>query len=172
VVLGGGGGSPAHTRYAAKLYRRTKLPILVTGGDPESSGAADAERMKKSLEEEFSVPVRWVEQNANDTIQNARFSAIILKANGIDSILLVTHGWHMARSKQLFERAGFKVIPAGVELHYGTGLTVLDFLPSARGLLDSGLFFHEVIGMAWAKLCASRTWRNHPDPVLNADAAR
>ena len=112
--------------------------------------------MKKSLEEEFNVPVRWVEKSANDTIQNADFSSRILKANGIDSILLVTHGWHMARSKRLFERAGFKVIPAGVGLHWDTGLTVLDFLPSAQGLGDSRLFFHEVIGMVWAKLAPTR----------------
>jgi uncharacterized SAM-binding protein YcdF (DUF218 family) len=155
VVLGGGGGSLEHTRYAAKIYRRTKLPILVTGGGQNAAGIVDAERMRKSLEEEFNVPVRWVEKSANDTIQNAEFSSKILKANGVDSILLVTHGWHMARSKQLFERAGFKVIPVGVGLHWDTGLTVLDFLPTAQGLEGSRLFFHEVIGMVWSKLATT-----------------
>jgi len=151
VTLGGAGGSLEHARYAAVLYRRTRLPILVSGGDPKDSGIFDAEKMRTRLEIEFHVPVMWVEKESQNTIQNAEFSARILRESGINSILLVTHGWHMARAKQLFENAGMHVIPAATGLHYDIGLTALDFLPTPEGLGDSRLFFHEILGMLWTR---------------------
>lgn len=151
VVLGGGSDSLERTRYAAVLQRRTGLPILVTGGDPQDTGSFEAQRMKRRLEEEFKVPVRWIESNSRDTIENARFSSTQLRQAGIDTILLVTNGWHMARAKMLFEQTGLKVVPAGTGLHYDTGLTILDFVPNARGMEDSRKFFHEVIGALWGQ---------------------
>lgn len=147
VVLGGAGGSLQHARYAAVLYRKTSLPILVTGGDPRNVGVVDADRMTKMLENEFHVPVTWKEKEAQNTIQNAALSARILKRDGVNSILLVTHGWHMARAKQLFENEGMNVIPAATELHYNLGQTLLDFLPSPEGLGGSRIFFHEILGI-------------------------
>lgn len=161
VVLGGGVsfGSPEYTvskdtlerlRYAAILHRHTRLPILVTGGDTEAGGVSEGGLMQKTLEQDFQVPAQWVEGKSHDTIQNAAYSKKILDANGVKTILLVTHGWHMARSRQLFERAGFKVLTAGTGFHSLDHLTVIDFLPNVEGLDGSRIFFHETIGMLWS----------------------
>jgi uncharacterized SAM-binding protein YcdF (DUF218 family) len=152
VLLGGGGDSLDRMRYAAVLYRRTGLPILVTGGDPKRTGQAEAERIKQNIEADFKVPVRWVESASRNTIENARFSARILKQNGVNTILLVTNGWHMNRAKKLFDQTGINVIPAGAGMHFDNGLTILDFVPSVGGLASSRTFFHETIGMLWSQV--------------------
>lgn len=166
VVLGGGkshstpefGGDTVHgatlvrLRYAAHLQRRTGLPILVSGGSPEGSPQTEAELMQRTLQQEFSAPVRWVEGGSANTLDNARLSYRMLAAENIRSIHLVTHAWHMPRAQLVFESAGFNVIPAATAYTTRYRLTILDFLPNARALRDSALFFHEVIGIVWYRL--------------------
>jgi uncharacterized SAM-binding protein YcdF (DUF218 family) len=166
IVLGGG---KAHTapeyggdtvlgvtlvrlRYAAHLHRRTGEPMLVSGGSPEGSPQTEAETMRRTLEREFAVPVRWVEGGSANTLENARLSYRILAAEGIRTIHLVTHAWHMPRARLAFEHAGFQVIPAATAYTTRYRLTVLDFLPDARALRDSAVFFHEVMGVVWYRL--------------------
>ncbi len=98
-------------RYGARLARETGLPILVSGGAP-TGDVPEAELMRETLETDFVVPVRWLETASLDTRDNARFSAVTLKAAGIDTILLVTHAAHMKRTREAFELAGLHVIPA------------------------------------------------------------
>ncbi|MBI3068371.1 MAG: YdcF family protein [Betaproteobacteria bacterium] len=149
----GGNTVSRHTlervRYAARLYRETRKPILVTGGTPRGNPDSEASRMKAVLAEEFGVPVAWTEERSENTLQNARLSFELLRRHNIRSIYLVTHARHMPRARLAFERAGFAVVPAptGYATTYRT--TVLSFLPAAGALAVSRDFFHEVIGYAW-----------------------
>lgn len=167
VVLGGGkyfsapeyGGTDTvksqtlvRLRYAARLHQLTGKPILVTGGSPEGSATTEATAMKSVLENEFKSPVGWTENNANNTLENARLSQRILSVAGVRIIYLVTHGWHMPRAKLAFEHAGFEVIPAPTGFTTGYRLNLLDFTPSAHALLNSSRFMHEVLGSAWYRL--------------------
>ena len=163
VVLGGGtyhqapeyGGDTVRARtllrvrYAARLQRALGRPVLVTGGSPEGSPVAEAQLMKQVLEKEFQVPVQWVEQRSNNTLEHGRLVYRLLKPAGVERIYLVTHAWHMPRARLAFERAGFAVIPAPTAYTTRFQLTVLDFLPRAEALSDSTRFFHEVISLAW-----------------------
>lgn len=139
-------------RYAAHLHRRTGLPILVSGGSPEGSPQSEAELMRHTLQNEFSVPVRWVENGSANTLENARLSHLLLAAENIRTVYLVTHAWHMPRAWLVFESTGFKVIPAATGYTTRYRLTILDVLPSARSLRNSALFFHELIGIVWYRL--------------------
>ena len=137
-------------RLAAVLHRRTGLPLLVTGGLGLAGDEHSVARlMKQVLENEFSVPVRWSEEHARNTLQNATFSMKLLAPAGVRTIVLVTHASHMARSKRIFERAGFQVLPAGTGFRGRTWLTWRSFLPSLAGLYASSTFLHEAIGMLW-----------------------
>lgn len=138
-------------RYAAMLYRRTGKPVLVSGGNPQGGGA-EAPLMKSVLEQEYYVPVRWVEDTSDNTKENARHSHELLAKDGISSIYLVTHAWHMPRSAQVFERAGFTVIPAATAYTTRHETNLLTFMPNAGALLDSYRFMHEVIGMLWYRI--------------------
>lgn len=80
VILGGGvrrhapefGGETLgrltleRVRYGARVARETRLPLLVTGG-ALFGGSTEAALMKRALEEEFNVAVRWTEERSRDT---------------------------------------------------------------------------------------------------------
>jgi uncharacterized SAM-binding protein YcdF (DUF218 family) len=168
VVLGGGvyHGAPEYgedtvgsytlerLRYAARLQRETRLPVLASGGRPEG-GEPESVAMWDSLRSDFGVEARWVELTSMNTGESARNSYALLQPHGITRILLVTHAWHMPRARAAFEKAGFVVIPAGTQFTVGKPLSPLDFLPSARGLLASRHALHELIGLFWYRLQGS-----------------
>jgi uncharacterized SAM-binding protein YcdF (DUF218 family) len=139
-------------RYAAHLQRKTGKPLLVSGGSPEGAGAGEALHMRDILEREFHVPVKWVEDRSLTTLDTARLSHALLRAHGIRTVYVVTQAWHMPRARLAFEHAGFTVIPAATDYATRFRLTALDFLPDARALRDSSLYFHEIIGIAWYRL--------------------
>lgn len=166
VVLGGGtyfnapeyGGdtvsnaSLLRIRYAAKLYRETGKPILVTGGKPLGNALSEAQQMKQVLEQEFKVPVQWAEGESDNTLENARLSYPILKAAGIKRIYLITHAWHMPRSARAFQSAGFEVVPAATAYTTSYQTNLISFIPSAGALDSSRIVMHEMIGMLWYRL--------------------
>lgn len=168
VVLGGGvyHGAPEYgedtvrsytlerLRYAARLRRETGLPLLASGGRPEG-GEAESVAMWDSLRNDFGVETRWVELTSLNTGESARNSYAILQPYGITRVLLVTHAWHMPRARAAFEKAGFTVIPAGTVYTVRKSLTLLDFMPSASGMLTSRRALHELIGMLWYRLKGS-----------------
>jgi uncharacterized SAM-binding protein YcdF (DUF218 family) len=139
-------------RYAARLQRETGLPLLVTGGSPEGDYESEAMRMKTVLEQDFQVPVRWVEGASDNTLENARFSRPLLQAEGIQRIYLITHAWHMPRAAEVFRRMGFEVVPAPTAFTTRYRTSLLTFIPSGEAMHHSHLFAHEVIGMAWYRL--------------------
>ena len=138
-------------RYAAHLHRALGKPVLVTGG-AVLDYRAEAPAMKAVLENEFRVPVRWIERRSRNTLENARYSREILDAEGIRKIYLVTQAWHMPRARLAFEHVGFTVIPAATGYSRRAPPTVLDFVPSADALLTNSRSFHEVIGIGWYHL--------------------
>lgn len=166
VILGGGlhpdameygGGATLHARtlervrYGAWLYRKIGKPILVTGGAPEGD-EPEGRVMREVLEREFGVPVTWVEERSDNTRENARFSAGILRQAGIGRIYLVSHVWHLPRAIQEFERAGLAVVPAGTGYQPVGEIRPLDFLPNASALGTSYYACHEWVGLLWYRL--------------------
>ncbi len=163
VVLGGGERTDAaeyrsdsptalsleRLRYTAHLYRATHLPILVTGGKANTATDAEGTLMRRVLTREFHTPVRWLEDAAYTTWDNARLSAPILKRAGVKRIFLVSHAWHMQRAVPLFEQQGLQVIPAGINFSHARFETMLDILPGMIGLRDSTYAAHEWLGILW-----------------------
>lgn len=137
-------------RYGARLYRATHLPIAVSGGNP-AGGAPEAYLMRNALTEDFAVPTRWIEAHSDTTWENARNSRALLPPN-IRTVYLVTHAWHLPRAIYAFNRAGFKVIPAGTAYSLARHVTPLDFIPQPRGLTNSYFAIHEAIGLIWYHL--------------------
>jgi uncharacterized SAM-binding protein YcdF (DUF218 family) len=136
-------------RAGAALQRNTQLPVLVSGGSEDPSEPPVAVLMQHSLTEDFRIPVRWVEPDSHDTWQNARDSAAILRAAGIDSVYLVTHAWHERRALMAFSAAGLAATAAPTPLNRPPPPIALDFVPRPFALLDSFYAFHEWIGCAW-----------------------
>lgn len=162
VVILGGGRRPdaqeygadtvnprtlARLRFGAEIHRRTQLPLLLTGGRVYGDEAvAEAQLMARVLRDEFQVPVQWLEVNSRTTAENAYLSAKLLRQQDIDSILLVTHAWHMPRAVWVFEQAGLKVVPAPMGYRSAFKFQSTSFLPSAEALLSSHYALHEILG--------------------------
>lgn len=171
VVLGGGrysnapeyGGDTVATltlervRYAARLARRTNLPVLVTGGTVWKQHASEASLMKQALEEDFNSPVRWVEERSRTTWENARYTQELLAKEGITRIYLVTHAWHMPRAEFAFHHFGFEIIAAPTSFNNASELDpdASDWLPEARALRGSYFALHEMTGLLWYRLKAA-----------------
>ena len=71
-------------------------------------------------------------------------------------IILVTSAFHMRRSRVLFARAGFQVVPFPVDFQVSVGraFTILDLLPNAGSLSQTetalrewyGWLFYQLVG--------------------------
>lgn len=163
VILGGGSyfGAPEYggdtvsiatlerLRYGARLARESRLPLLVTGGAP-FGGRPEGESMKAVLEDEFGVPVRWVEAVSRDTEESASRTAQLLKARGVSRIALLSHAWHLPRATPLFERQGLEVTPAPMGFSTSAPSVLASFLPG--GLGNSSRALHEYLGRLYNRL--------------------
>ena len=163
VILGGGvrrvspeyggvgsvkGWAMERVRYGARLYRETGAPVLVTGGGL-AGYPAEGPLMRDILEQEFNVPVTWVEDRSWTTRENAEFSALLLKQAGVQRIYLVSQAWHLRRAIPEFERLGLTVVPAGTGCEPEGEWVWSDFVPDPQALVTSYFAFHEMLGLAW-----------------------
>lgn len=170
VVLGGGGqrgfapeyGGPAadpllleRLSYGAYLSRKTGLPILVTGNGIE------AEAMRDTLQRNFGIEPRWIDDKAYDTFENARNAVQLLKADAVQSIVLVTRASHMRRSVAEFSAAGVTVAPAPVGMLAVRDFGVMRYLPNADALLRACAAVNELLGEPMRVFLAAAHLRRH-----------
>jgi uncharacterized SAM-binding protein YcdF (DUF218 family) len=139
-------------RYAAHLYHRTPLPVLVSGGVLRGVPGTLAGAMKKALEEDFAVPVKWAEDRSFDTIENAKFSAAILRENNIGTILLVTDAPHMPRALPLFQATGLTVIAAPTDFAPARDYWPADLIPRMAAFERSQTAVYEYMAVIWHSL--------------------
>lgn len=167
VILGGGRYADApeyqgdtvseptleRIRYGAWLQRKTKLPILVSGGSVFGKRVAEAQLMQQVLKQDFLAVVPWVESNSRNTYENAIDSRKLLQQDGITHIILVTHAMHMPRAREAFEQAGFIVTPAPMGFDTGSGTPLLlRFLPNIYSLHNMHDLMREMVGRVWYHL--------------------
>jgi uncharacterized SAM-binding protein YcdF (DUF218 family) len=133
-------------RAGAQLHRATGLPVLVTGGPAATDEPSMAALMAAVLLQDFAVPVRWQESRAKDTRQNAELSAAMLRAEGVASVHLVTHGWHLPRAEAAFARAGLATRSAPVRLTPPPDGRASDWVPSPRQLGEAWFYLREWAG--------------------------
>jgi len=139
-------------RYGAHLQRRTGLPILVSGGKTHRDVAIHAELMQEVLVEDFRASVRWLETESGNTWENARQSAEMLGADGVETVYLVTHAWHMPRARDAFESAGLAVVPAPTGFTLPAPLLLETVVPGTGGWTESHYAIHERLGALWYDL--------------------
>jgi len=107
VVLGGPEAQHGAFRGIV-LYRQRMAPLLVFSGNLERTA------FKVALAHDLGLPSGAVltERRALTTRQEAERIGGLLRARGIQRILLVTDALSMRRARGLFERHGFDVLPA------------------------------------------------------------
>lgn len=146
-----GADSLARLRYAARLAHQSGKPILLTGGAP-MGGEAEGAVMARVLREEYGIVPRWVETRSNTTLENARYSAELLRAAGIKRIALVSQGWHLRRALPFFQRQGLEVTAAPTAFIRYDGGGVAWYLPSGRAMQECHAALREWLGMLFYRM--------------------
>ena len=142
-------------RAGARLAKESNLPILLTGGAPDRADVKDLSEamvMSMVLKQELGIEAKWLEEQSNTTQENALQSAKILNQEGIKTIYLVTHFWHIPRARVQFEKQGFTVIEAPMGFYQKEQYTPLDFYPSNEGFQRTRWIWHELLGGVWYRL--------------------
>ena len=136
--------------YSLHLSRLTQLPMAYTGGigwaGPREQ-TSEAEVAALALVRMGAPALRWQENQSRDTRENAQLIAAMLKNDGVSRIALVTHAWHMPRSVRQFEMTGLVVTPAPMGYIRSGSSSLLQWLPSGKGLRDSGWVIREWLGL-------------------------
>lgn len=168
VVLGGGRESFApeygvsslspqsleRLRYGIWLGRQTNVPVMFSGGPGHAAqtGESEAEVAADIAAREFGRPLRWTETQSRDTRENAQYAATQLREARIEQVILVTHGWHMARAVRAFEAASarlgakWQIVPAPMGLARRVERPALRWMPSSEGFLLVRAVLREKIG--------------------------
>jgi uncharacterized SAM-binding protein YcdF (DUF218 family) len=138
-------------RYAARLRRETGLPLLVSGGSVYGNRTPEAVLMNRVLQQHLGGGAAWLENASTNTMENAEYSARLLRQHHINRIYLVTHAVHMRRALRAFERQGLDVTPAPTVygVHRLNEAPVPWFIPTLQALTWSRLALYKRLGMLW-----------------------
>ena len=120
VIAISGGNTALRTREAIEIFKLVEAKKLIfSGANSNPKVLSDARQMANLarkqgvLEEEILL-----EEKAQNTHQNAQFTAKIIKQNGYKRVILTTSKYHQTRARLEFEKAlegsGVEVISAPV----------------------------------------------------------
>jgi len=167
VVLGGGSRpfapeygmstlsetSMERLRYGLWLGRETGAPVAFSGGigwgQTTGTPTAEAQVAARIAAQEFGRPLKWTEERSRDTRENGAYAVALLKEQGIQRAVIVTHHSHMVRALRAFRDAAqgsisFEAAPIEL-LDQPAGAR--DWLPSTHGLARVRYVLHEFFGL-------------------------
>jgi uncharacterized SAM-binding protein YcdF (DUF218 family) len=152
VILGGGAtldtpdidGKGQLSGFAAnrlltgvRLYKRTHLPIVFTGGQVFPDAGNEAEIAKRQLIS-LGVPEDkiFIDDKSINTVENGKFTKVILMENHWHKPVLVTSAFHMARSVRIFKQNNIHVVPYPTDYQVSrkTSIYLNQFTPSSGDL--------------------------------------
>jgi uncharacterized SAM-binding protein YcdF (DUF218 family) len=131
--------------YDACKHGQHSCTVIVSGGDPDRQGAADAEIYRPVLLSRGVAPRDLVlESYSRNTYENAKFTSPLLKEGQFDSVVLVTSAYHMRRAQLNFDRFGIHTIAAPA--HADSARPSL--VPLRRNFAVAFHALHELAGIA------------------------
>lgn len=140
---------------AVRLYRQTKLPIIVTGGrwsDADISEAHVAARFMMDL----GVPDEAIitEGSARDTFENARLTATICRQEGFTRPIVLPSVYHLKRALIAFNAVGMPAtpFPANFFANDHQSGRWRRLLPRAASLYLNTCALHEYLGIWYYQL--------------------
>lgn len=138
-----------------RLYRQTRLPIIVSGGRFAESDLSEAQLAKRIMID-LGVPEDAIikEEKARDTAENARFSADICLRNGFSRPIVLTSAYHLKRALIAFSAVGMPATPFPAYFLGPVNGSIKwnDLLPRASSLNLSANALHEYLGIWYYRL--------------------
>lgn len=144
--------------YQQAIDRQHRAQVVVSGGDPQKHGVAEADNYAPDLIS-LGIPADAIikENRSLNTIQNARYVAAILAgqhaSNGSSSgdpaampgqLILITTAIHMRRALLDFDRQGLQPLAMAPPIH----ALQRGFWPTVRRMEQADADLHELIGIA------------------------
>ena len=120
VVAISGGNTSSRTREAIEIFKAVQARKLIfSGANSNPKVLSDAQRMANLAQKQGVLKDEIIlEEQAQNTHQNAQYTAKIIKQNGYKRIVLTTSKYHQTRARLEFEKAlkgsGVEVISAPV----------------------------------------------------------
>ncbi len=145
----------ARARWLAARHR--ELPLLLSGGRlPAEPDAPPLAAVMREALVRCGIDARriWTETRSRTTHENAVESAKLLRARGIEHVVLVTEALHMPRAAGCFRREGIVVQPAVCGLSAAElPLSRLEtWLPHPEAARTLGRVVHEWVGLLYYRL--------------------
>ncbi|MFC1856717.1 YdcF family protein [Thermodesulfobacteriota bacterium] len=165
ILLGGGADDKAqdlsgtgvpsdgmHVRIvtAVRLYKKLKIPIIVSGGKVFDMKQSEADIAMRFLVDLGVPPEKIVaEDKSRDTFENATLSKKICEKKGYKRPIVVTSAYHLKRAVMTFEKSGLNVVPfpAGMPSWKDKNYIWLDYLPG--NFRDVSIILKEYLGIVF-----------------------
>lgn len=131
---------PSRVGAAARTYLAGRAPVVILSGGRGEAEVMAAVMPKLGVPESALV----LETRSHDTVENARYTARIVKEHGWSRLLLVTSSIHMRRALSAFREQGLNPVPVAAteRWHVETGLA--RWMPSRRTLRRSNRTIREL----------------------------
>lgn len=120
VVAISGGNTSSRAREAIEIFKAVQARKLIfSGANSNPKVLSDAQQMANLAQKQGILKDEIIlEEQAQNTRQNAQYTAKIIKQNGYKRIVLTTSKYHQARARLEFEKAlegsGVEIISAPV----------------------------------------------------------
>lgn len=166
VVLGGGAtlnspdfsgdgnlsGSAANRLLtAARINKKTGLPIIFSGGQVFKTTGNEAEIAKRQLLDlGISGNDVITENKSLNTTENATFTKVLLTKYKYTKPILLTSAFHMYRAVINFNNSGVKgleIYPCDYSTNKKLSINFNSFVPSSSSLNYSSIALHEYLGI-------------------------
>lgn len=114
---------------AVQVYRDRKAPLIIVSGGQHLDAPDEAAAMAKYLEA-HQVPAEVIveDHKGDNTADTARNVAAIMRARKLRSVMIVSHYYHITRTKMALQHAGIIQVS---QVHVGTA-TRADIYTIAR----------------------------------------
>ncbi len=137
---------------ALKVYslKKEKPEIIVAGTSPIDRYSKES-LFGANFLELYGVPKNKVSYEifSENTFGHAEQLKKILKKK---EFLLVTSAYHMPRSMNVFQKAGFNPIPVPTDYRTEKYYNLISFLPQPNNLVKTNIALHEYFGILYYKL--------------------
>jgi len=98
----------ARLEHAYNLFQKGMAPLIITTG-----GAGDPKFSEGQVGRDYLLTLGVpdvdliAETQAGNTDESTQRASVIMRRNGLDSVLLVSDAYHMFRAKRMMQRQGF-----------------------------------------------------------------
>jgi uncharacterized SAM-binding protein YcdF (DUF218 family) len=137
-----------------QLYKKLKLPLLLSGGQVTKTTGVEAKITRMILlETGFPANRVIIENKSRNTTENARFTKKLLDKYHYRRPILVTSAFHMPRAVKQFQKAKITVLPCPTDYRTRPSYHFewAGLIPSSGALEETSLALKEYLGLLVAK---------------------